>query len=212
MTRPGDAGPASAQVVGLILAGGRSARMGVDKAGLRIGAQSLLERVVGRLEPQTRWLVLSVGQGSAAAGSSGLPVVHDAGERFGGPLFGILSGLKWAMANTDARWLVSVPTDVPFLPGDLVSRLRQGLLSGGEIAVASSRTRLHPVIALWPVSLAEALDAWLAVPVQRAVKDWLAIRRWSAVDFPCEGGLDPFFNVNTPDDLAAARDNARHSS
>lgn len=200
--------PSFENVVGVILAGGRSRRMGTDKTRLLVGGQSMTERAVGRLMAQTSWLVVSAGEGAQITAPPGLPVIRDEGERFGGPLFGILSGMKWAKDNTDGRWIVSAPADTPFLPGDLVSRLRQGFTTDAEIAVARSLGRLHPVIALWPVALAAALEAWLAIPSRRAVNAFLATRRWSAVEFPCEDGVDPFFNVNTPEDLAAAREQA----
>jgi molybdenum cofactor guanylyltransferase len=199
-------------VAGVILAGGRSRRMGTDKTRLRIGGQSMLERVADRLKAQTGWLVLGVNNDSGPAGPAGLPVAPDEGAEFGGPLFGILSGLKWARRNTDAKWIVSAPADAPFLPGDLVVRLRAGLTQDAEIAVARSLDRVHPIIALVPVSLADALETWLADPSQRAAKSWLATRRWTAVDFPADGGLDPFFNVNTPDDLATAREQAERTT
>ena len=136
--------------------------MGTDKTRLYIGEQLMLERVIDRLKAQARWLVLSVNDEGDLAHSSGLPIVPDAGTQFGGPLSGILSGLKWAKQNTDARWVVSAPTDVPFLPGNLVSRLHGGLAPDAEIAVARSLGRLHPTIALWPVALADPLETWLA--------------------------------------------------
>lgn len=209
MTQTEDA--ASRDVVGVILAGGRSRRMGTDKTRLRVGKQLMLERVIDRLKGQARWLVLSVNEGSDLAHSSGLPTVTDARARFGGPLFGILSGLRWASHNTDAKWVVSAPADAPFLPGDVVRRLGMGLAAEAEIAVARSFGRLHPIIVLWPVSLADALETWLANSSQHAARSWLESRRWSAVDFDSEDGIDPFFNVNTPEDLAVAREHAGKS-
>jgi molybdopterin-guanine dinucleotide biosynthesis protein A len=206
VTEPKDA--ASRDVAGVILAGGRSRRMGTDKTRLHIGEQLMLERVVDRLQAQVRWLVLSVNDESKPAHPSGLPIVRDAGTQFGGPLFGILSGLKWARQNTDARWVVSAPADAPFLPGSLISRLRMESSPDGQITVARSLGRLHPTIALWPVSLADALESWVAGSSQHAVRAWLETRHWSAVDFACDGGIDPFFNVNTPEDLAVAREHA----
>lgn len=204
--------PLSGNVVVVVLAGGQSRRMGTDKTRLLIDGQTMLERVAARLAVQVRWIVISVGDRGDAGAPLGLPVVRDTGERCGGPLFGILSGLKWAKGNTDAQWIVSVPADAPFLPGDLVSSLRKGLASGAEVAVARSLGRLHPVVAAWPVSLAESLEKWLTTPSQRAVKAWLATRRWSAVDFGCKDRVDPFFNVNTPEDLASARGQAGRST
>lgn len=180
--------------------------MGTDKTGLHIGEQLMLERVVDRLQAQARWLVISVSEASELARQPDLPIVQDAGAQFGGPLFGILSGLTWARQNTDAKWVVSAPADAPFLPGDLVSRLHGGLAPDFEIAVARSLGRLQPIIALWPVSVTDALETWLANSSQRAVRAWLESRRWSAVDFAGDGGIDPFFNVNTPEDLAIARE------
>ena len=197
----------SENVAGVILAGGRSRRMGADKTGLCVGKQSMLERVVDCLKPQTRWLVVSINDGNRLGGAFGLPVAVDAGTRFGGPLFGILSGLKWARSNTDAEWVVSIPVDTPFLPDDLVHRLYVARAPDAEIAVARS-SRLHPIIALWPISVAEALEIWLANSSQRAARTWLETLRWSAVDFGGSSGIDPFFNVNTPEDLALAREHA----
>ena len=182
--------------------------MGTDKTRLHIGEQLMMGRVIDRLEAQARWLVLSVNDENEPLRWPNLPIVPDAGTQFGGPLFGILSGLKWASQNTDARWVVSAPADAPFLPDNLVSRLRLGLAADAEIAVARSLGRLHPIIALWPLSLADALETWLAGSSQRAVRSWLETRRWSAVDFACDGGIDPFFNVNTLEDLAMAREHA----
>jgi molybdenum cofactor guanylyltransferase len=206
VTEPKDA--TSCDVAGVILAGGRSRRMGTDKTRLYIGERLMPERVIDRLKAQARWLVLSVNDESGRAHASGLPLALDAGARFGGPLIGILSGLKWARQNTDARWVVSAPADAPFLPGNLVSRLSAERAPEAEIAVARSLGRLHPTIALWPVALADPLETWLAGSSQRAVRAWLETRRWSAVDFACNGGIDPFFNVNTPEDLAVAREHA----
>lgn len=203
MTDPQNA--MSRDVVGVILAGGRSRRMGTDKTRLPIGARSMLERAVDRLRTQVRWLVVSIGEDGEPPPSLDLPVVRDAGERFGGPLRGIAAALAWAKDNTDARWVVSVPADAPFLPADLVSRLLDGRAADAEVAIARSLGRLHPVVALWPVALADDLERWLATSLRRAVMAWLETRRWSAVDFPCAATVDPFLNVNTPDDLAVAR-------
>ena len=182
--------------------------MGVHKTTLSIGRQSMLERVIGRLKPQVRWLALSVGDQPVR--SAGLPCLPDTGLSRG-PLLGILSGLRWASRNTDADWLVSVPADAPFLPADLVEQLLSGRAPSSEVVAARSLGRFHPIIALWPVALAGDLEAWLSDPRQRAAKSWLATRAWSAVDFPVEGSIDPFFNVNTPEDLAVARAHAEQA-
>ncbi len=194
------------RVVGVILAGGRSRRMGGgDKALLTVGRQSILERVIERLAGQTSRLVLNANGDVARFLPFGLPIVPDTSPDYGGPLFGMLAGMRWAERNSDAGWIATAPADAPFLPRDLVSRLAEGLTDDAAIAVCRSRGRLHPVIGLWPVALADALEAWLADQPQRAAHAWLATRRCSVVDFAMDGDVDPFFNVNTPADLDVAR-------
>lgn len=198
-------------VVGVIIAGGQARRLGGgDKTLLHVGERSMLERVIERLENQTSRLILNANGDTERFASFGLPIVSDALPTFGGPMFGLLAGMTWAQRNTDARWIVTAPSDAPFLPADLVTRLAAGL-DDAEVAVCRSGGRLHPIIALWSVALADKLEAWLSTQPQRAAHAWLATRRWSAVDFDAQGGVDPFFNVNTPDDLAAARHHASAS-
>jgi molybdenum cofactor guanylyltransferase len=124
---------------------------------------------------------------------------------FPGPLAGILAGLDLAAAQSpDIAWVLSAPGDCPFLPRDLVARLHHARRdSGAMIACAASVGRRHPVIALWPVALREELREVLAREGMRKVGEWsgrhtLAVAEWPAVP------VDPFFNVNTPEDVAEA--------
>ncbi len=142
--------------------------------------------------------------------SFGLPVVGDTIAGFAGPLAGVLTGLKWAEANApQTTHVVSVPADAPFLPRDLVARLAAGLLDArGAIAIARSNGVLHPVVGLWPVALADDLEQALQSGT-RKVLAWTDRHGTVAVDFPMETlngrAVDPFFNANTPEDLAEAR-------
>jgi molybdopterin-guanine dinucleotide biosynthesis protein A len=195
-------------VVGVILAGGESRRMGGrDKAFLPLAGGTLLSHVVERLAPQVERVVVSANGDAARFAPFGLPVVPDASAKRTGPLAGILAGMRWAAGHA-ATWIVTVPADTPFIPGDLVARLTAAAVAApdvGTIAVARSRGAIHPVAALFPVALRDSLAAWLATTGDRAVRTWLAERRAVAVDFPdAAGGVDPFFNVNTPDDLIRA--------
>ncbi len=108
----------------------------------------------------------------------------------------------------DAKRIVTVAVDTPFIPSDLVSRLPGGT-GGNRIAVARTAGRLHKVIGLFPISLRESLAQFLAHSPSRRVGDWLEQIGFAAVDFDTEDGFDPFFNVNTPNDLAEAE---RHLS
>ncbi len=197
---------AARSIVGVILAGGQSRRMGGgDKALLTVAEQSMLQRVIAHLDAHTDRLVLNANGDADRFRSFALPIVPDATPGLGGPLFGMLAGMRWAAQNTNAAWVVTVPADAPFLPADLVSRLAAELIGDAEVAVCCSGGRLHPIIGLWPVSLADTIETWLSDQPRRSAHAFLETRRHAAVDFAIVGGLDPFFNVNTPDDLAAAR-------
>src|SRR6202789_4411347 len=147
-------------VPGVVLAGGLARRMGGGDKPLReIGGRTILARVIARLGPQCERLLLSANGDPLRFASFGLPVVADGVKQHPGPLAGILAGLDWAAAHQpNAQWIVSAPGDCPFLPRDLVARLRQAVSAqGAELAVAASQGRAPPVIGLWKVGLRDAL-------------------------------------------------------
>jgi molybdopterin-guanine dinucleotide biosynthesis protein A len=193
-------------ITGLLLAGGRALRMGGGDKCLRLLAgRPLLEHVTQRLRPQLRRLVLNANGDAARFAHYGLPVIADSPADFAGPLAGILAGLEWARrAAPDGPLVLSAPTDAPFLPRDLASRLlaaRQA--EGADIAMAASAGRTHPVVGLWPVALATDLRHALVEEGVRKVDVWTARYRVAIVEFAFET-VDPFFNANRPEDLAAA--------
>jgi molybdopterin-guanine dinucleotide biosynthesis protein A len=193
-------------VPGVVLAGGLARRMGGGDKPLReIGGRTILARVIARLEPQCEGLLLSANSDPLRFASFGLPVIADGIKHYPGPLAGILAGLDWAVAHRpDAQWILSAPGDCPFLPQDLVVRLRQAVSAQrAELAVAASRGRSHPVIGLWSVALRDALRHALAVEGLRKVEEWAGRYRVATVAWPAEP-LDPFFNANTVEDLVEA--------
>ena len=186
-------------VLGLIVAGGLARRMGGgDKGLLELQGRPVLAHVVERLRPQVDRLVLNANGDPARFAVFGLTIVADDIAGWPGPLAGIVAGLDHAAAF-GVEWLVSVPADAPLLPSDLVARL---MAARGErpMAVAASGGRVHPVIALWPVSMRHRLRDAVAGGLRKvgAVTEAAAVATWA--DQP----LDPFFNVNTPADLATA--------
>jgi molybdopterin-guanine dinucleotide biosynthesis protein A len=193
-------------ILGLVLAGGLARRMGGgDKARIRIGGKTILERVLARLAPQCDAMILNANGDPARFGDTGLPVVPDTVPGFAGPLAGILAGLDWtATHRPDCPVVASVATDAPFLPEDLVSRLAQGMAkASAELACAASGGQAHPVIGLWPVRLRDELRRALVEEGVRKVDVWTARYRLAVVDFPI-AGIDPFFNANRPEDLDRA--------
>ena len=194
------------KIVGLLLAGGQSRRMGGgDKALRLLGGITLLERAIGRLRPQVDTLVLNANGDPGRFAKFGLPVVPDSAPDFAGPLAGVLAGLDWAASQRpDCPYVVSVATDAPFLPVDLVARLAGGLDEAhADLACAASGGRAHPVFGLWPVRLREDLRRAVIEEGIRKVDLWTARHRLATVPFD-DQPVDPFFNVNRPEDLENA--------
>jgi molybdopterin-guanine dinucleotide biosynthesis protein A len=207
--------PDRARIVGVVLAGGQSRRMfepsGTrgDKGLLDIAGKPMLGHVIERFGPQVGAVVLNANGDPARFAVFGLPVVADAVEDYAGPLAGVLAGMRWAAMHAPAATHVAtVSSDAPFVPADLVARLAAALAPAAPIALAGSAGELHPVIGLWPVALADDLDAALRAGV-RKVLAWTDRHGTSATEFStfeiagCR--VDPFFNANTPDDLDEAR-------
>jgi molybdenum cofactor guanylyltransferase len=193
-------------VLGLILAGGLARRMGGgDKARTRIAGQTILSRVIERMTAQSTRLILNANGDPSRFADTGLPVIADDVPDFAGPLAGILAGLDWAAAHVpDIDTIVSVPGDCPFLPRDLVVRLFEARQREDKpLACARSGQWRHPVVALWPVALRHDLRRALTVEDLRKIEIWTARHGVALADWPAEP-VDPFFNVNTPDDAAAA--------
>lgn len=192
--------PQTHEIAGLILAGGRATRMsGRNKAEIELAGQTLLARAIARAKPQVGRLLLNANRDPALFGRYGLPVLADTIGDHWGPLAGILAGLDHLAATwPQIRWMASFPTDSPFFPEDLVARLAAAV-DGQEIAMASGHGQPEPVFSLWPVALAGQLRAALSGGV-RKVEDFARIHRLATVDWPAE----PFFNINTPEDLSQA--------
>ena len=191
---------------GVLLAGGQSRRMGGGDKCLRpLGDRTILEHVIDRIRPQVGPLILNANGDPNRFQSYGLPVVADVVDGFAGPLAGVLTGLRWAEINApQCEWLLSVPTDAPFVPKNLATSLRQEISAqGAQLACATSRGRTHPVVALWPVALADGLEQALVGEDIRKIDRWTARYRLVEVSFD-DTGVDPFFNANRPEDLAIA--------
>lgn len=203
--------------LGVILAGGQATRMGGgDKGLLPLGDRPLLAHVIDRLSPQVGALALNANGAQDRFAALGLPVVPDSIAGFPGPLAGVLAGLDWA-AQQGAETIVTVAADTPFFPRDLVVTLvdaANGMTHplvlaatprGIEKTKSMSTSGLirHPTFGLWPVALRDDLRAALKDGISKVVI-WTDRHDGREAVFPTDAG-DPFFNVNTPEDLEAAR-------
>ncbi|MGE0279274.1 MAG: molybdenum cofactor guanylyltransferase MobA [Rhizobiaceae bacterium] len=191
---------------GLVLAGGLARRMGGgDKARLKVGGVTILDRVLACLSAQCAGILINANGDPARFADTGAPVVADNVPGFVGPLAGVLAGLDWLAANRpDIAWILSVPGDCPFLPDDLVERLHGARRTEGTaLACARSGEWRHPVVGLWPVALRENLRHAITVEDLHKIEVWTSRHGIAIADWP-DQPVDPFFNVNTPDDAAAA--------
>lgn len=194
------------RVVGVILAGGLSRRMGGGDKSLRLlGGRPILTHVIARARSQVGRLVLNANGDPERFAQFRLPVAADSVEGFAGPLAGVLAGLDWAREHApDCPYVASFATDAPFLPRDLVPRLLAAVEGGrADLACAQSAGQNHPVFGLWPVRLAEDLRRALVEEGLHKVDIWTARHRLTAVEFATQP-VDPFFNANRPEDLAEA--------
>lgn len=194
-------------IVGVLLAGGQSRRMGGgDKTLNDLDGRPLLAHVVERAQPQVDTLILNANGDPARFTDYSLPVVADTVDGFVGPLAGVLTGQEWARENaTDAKWVVTMATDTPFFPANLVARFAAAIEeNGADMAMATSGGNRHPVFGMWPVGLADDLRHALVVDGVRKVLHWTDRFNLVQVDFSIDP-YDPFFNVNRPEDLQQAK-------
>jgi molybdenum cofactor guanylyltransferase len=187
---------ASDRTAALILAGGTARRMGGgDKPLLDLAGRRMIERIVAALDAPH--VAISANGDPARFASLHLPLLSDGEFTDQGPLAGVLAGLDWA-ASLGADTLLTVPGDTPFIPPGLAAVLAPAP------ACAASNDRPHYLVALWPVQCRGDLRRLLSAPDRRDVAHFASRIGMRRVDFPV-AKWDPFLNVNTPDDLAAAR-------
>lgn len=196
---------AASGTIGLILAGGRARRMGGrDKAFLPFGGTNLVHRAIVRLRPQCDRVIINANRELNRLAELGVPLITDSVVGFAGPLAGILEGLDWLAEHAPDAALLTVPVDGPFFPDDLGSRLHAAAKSQDvAIACAQSGGRRHGVYGLFSAALRDDLRRALTVERIHKVDDWLARHDVAVAEWSTEP-VDPFFNVNTADELARA--------
>jgi molybdopterin-guanine dinucleotide biosynthesis protein A len=200
--------------LGLILAGGLARRMGGgDKGLIKIDTETILDRALSRMKPQCSEMIINANGDPSRFAFTGLPVVPDDIPDFAGPLAGVLAGLDWAAKNApDTEYVMSAPGDCPFLPRELVQRLEEARLKQNKpLACAKSGDWRHPVVGLWPVALRGDLRHALMEENLHKIEIWTARHGVAIAEWP-DRPIDPFFNVNTPEDAARANEIARQHS
>ncbi len=195
------------KIIGVILAGGKSTRMnGLDKAQAKLGNLSLLEHSVQRARPQVDTLLINLHSSASNPLATDLTIIHDQIEDHAGPLAGILSSLEWVQENRpDCKSIATFPVDSPFFPIDLIKRLHETKqASGAQVTIPRYGQQRHWVFGLWSVELIDSLKDFLLVKRLRKVRQWIGELDVCEVDFS-DLPEDPFFNINTLEELAMAK-------
>ena len=186
-------------ISGLILAGGRSTRMGGRDKGLQLlDGQPMITHIIERLQPQVGHLLINANQNLDAYKVFGLPIVADVIGDFVGPLAGLHAGLH----HCTSPYLLSVPCDCPFVPTDLTRRLGDALVSSGAnlayaVTLNQNQTEHHPVFCLLKRDVMVGLGEYLSEG-GRKVLTWMSSQAHVQVVFDDHSA---FLNINTPDDL-----------
>lgn len=192
----------------VVLAGGLARRLGnVDKAAVELDGQPLLKRVLVRLEPQVSSIIVNANGNPDRFSQWKKLVVADTIADFPGPLAGVLAAMEWAVEHQpQCNWIVSVPVDTPFIPLDLVARFSRTITEkSADLTCAKSADQAHPVVGLWPVRLVSDLRQAMVEENLRKVDLWTA--RFNLVHTVFETDpIDPFFNINRPEDIKRAEE------
>lgn len=198
-------------IAGLLLIGGLSRRMnGTNKGLMDLGGKTLLEHGLNRLSEQTHPVAINANHDLEQIEQFRVPVVKDTFEGYQGPLAGILAGMEWARDHApNATWLMTAAGDSPFFPNDLVSKLK-ARLGDSEIVLATAQGVPHPIFGLWHLDLSEKLRKFMEQETTRKVRAFTDMHRlaFCPIEPVIMNGheIDPFFNINRPQDLDEARE------
>ncbi len=189
----------------VVLAGGKSSRMKGDKVFTKLNGEPLIHYVIKRIHTQVSEIAINSNDRPEKFDRWNLPVISDICRSNKGPLAGILAGMSWAKnRNSKTSHIISVPTDTPFLPRDLVMRLIETANeTGADIVVSQSSGQAHFVAALWSLKLDDSLLTFLRGGTTLSVEQFISNYRNSVATFS-GNPVDPFLNVNTPKDLEVA--------
>ena len=193
-------------ILGAILAGGKSKRMGKDKLFLNLDNKTLIEHTINKVEKYLKELIIVTNKENEFFSKNNLTIVKDCIEGQLGPLAGILSAMKWAKENSPkCSWIASFPCDTPFFPESIISKfIEESKKKESLILCASSHGRNHNIFGLWSLDLYDKLYKDLVNNKVRKVQDWTKVNNIKNLEFKFKD-YDPFFNINTQEDLEFAK-------
>ncbi len=192
------------KIIFVILAGGQSKRFGGGfKTFSKINNICILDKILDKLKKNKIDIIINANENHEEFTKRGFPILKDKKNGFLGPLAGVHSSINWCLKNYPLKeWIFTVPSDTPFLPEDILDKFCKKLNSDTEILVARSNNKIHPVISMWNINLLKSLENELGQE-KRKIMTWVEKHNFNYVDFDFKN-VDPFFNINTIDDLRSA--------
>jgi len=193
-------------ILGAILAGGQSKRMGKDKLFLELNNKKLIEHTIDKVKKYLKKLIIITNQDNEFFSKNNLTTVKDCIEGQLGPLVGILTAMKWAKENlSKCLWIATFPCDTPFFPESIIKNfIEESEKKESLILCASSHGRKHNIFGLWSLDLYDKLKDDLINKKVRKVQDWTEKNKIKNLEFKFKD-YDPFFNINTEEDLEFAK-------
>ena len=193
-------------ILGAILAGGQSKRMGKDKLFLELNNKKLIEHTIDKVKKYLKTVIIITNQDNEFFSKNNLITVKDCIEGQLGPLVGILTAMKWAKENlSKCSWIATFPCDTPFFPESIIkSFIEESEKKESLILCASSHGRKHNIFGLWSLDLYDKLKDDLINKKVRKVQDWTEKNKIKNLEFTFKD-YDPFFNINTEEDLEFAK-------
>jgi len=193
-------------ILGAILAGGQSRRMGKDKLFLELNNKKLIEHTIDKVKKYFKQVIIITNQNNEFFLKNNLTTVKDCIEGQLGPLVGILTAMKWAKDNSNkCSWIATFPCDTPFFPESIIeSFIEESKKKESLLFNASSHGRKHNIFGLWSLDLYDKLKNDLVNNKIRKVQDWTEKNKIKNLEFKFKG-YDPFFNINTEEDLEFAK-------
>ena len=193
-------------ILGAILAGGQSKRMGKDKLFLEFNNKKLIEHTIDKVKKYLKKVIIITNQDNEFFSKNNLITVKDCIEGQLGPLVGILTAMKWAKKNlSKCSWIATFPCDTPFFPESIIkSFIEESEKKESLILCASSHGRKHNIFGLWSLDLYDKLKDDLINKKVRKVQDWTDKNKIKNLEFTFKD-YDPFFNINTQEDLEFAK-------
>ena len=189
-------------ILGVILAGGKSKRFGQNKSEVKLGNKTLLEHTLNKIKSKFNKIIIVSNKDSL----KNYTVIGDCIEGQLGPLVGVLSAMKWIKKNNFSySWLVTFPCDTPFFNTSIIDEFtKASKLNDSYLYFAKTKEKRHNIFGLWSLKLAETLEEDIIKNNYRKVEKWADKVGVKMINFSYDN-TDPFFNINTKEDLDEAK-------